>query len=124
MNIEYSLMNIPYIKYREGRFNVFHCYCDVWTNFLPLPKFDYSHVLSSRIFIHEKERLDAAIRNGPTKNFELTFLEHFCRNVALNTFLFQSIQLCARETTSRPEKPCFWDGMNLSLWVYVWFPSS
>ena len=54
-------------------------------------------VLSSTVFVFEKERL------GSTKNF------------------FSMIQFCARENERGPQKHCLWDGLNLDRWVSVGF---
>ena len=105
----------------ECRFHHSDWYSDVWINFWPLQKLKISHVLSSRILIREKGRLGVTIQNGGKTNFEMKFVGYPTKNVALKSFWLLVFGFFARETACGPKKHCFWDGMNLSHWVYVGF---
>ena len=72
--------------------------------FYRLSQFKTSEVLSSVIFILGKVRLDVAIRNDATKDFEKMFFEYFTKNVALSIFLVWGSQFCAKETAHGHKK--------------------
>ena len=103
---------------------MFRWYGDGWTNSWPLTKRKNSLVRSSTVLIPEKKRLDTAVRNGSTKNFEKTFFAHLTRNVALKMFYFIKFRLVPENPHEDQKKQCFWDEMSLVSSIYVEFLQS
>ena len=84
-----------------------------WT-FGRCKKFKTDHVLSSRSFIFEKRRSGAAIQNGLTNNFAITFFGYLTKNLAIKIFCFRIFSFMTEKLYLDPKNIVF--GMR---WTWV-----
>ena len=69
----------------------------------------------------KKGRWGAAFRNGSTKNFGLLSFQYLTKNVAIRMFCSSLFNFVPDKLHVDRKKHFFWDGINLSYWVYVGF---